>query len=274
MGGLGSGRGWRRAARGWLPLASILVAYRLLHGASEPLSARAHVEPQRGFDDAVFGGSAPTVSLQRAFWDADDPRWWDYAAWAVYHSHFVVTPALAAVLWRRDERAFLRYRTLVLTGAMAGFATYVAYPAIPPWLASTRGDLPPTDRVVRSIWDHLGAPRIAAVFGEDSELAFPVGALPSLHAAAPFLAMLFLWDRAPRTRPALVAYNAAMAGTLVYSADHFVFDILLGWGYALVVHRALDSFWRRSSVSRGRAAPGGNGAAGQASRRRPWRKSS
>jgi hypothetical protein len=33
----------------------------------------------------------------------------------------------------------------------------------------------------------------------------------------------------------LAAYALAMAFTLVYSADHFVFDILLGWTYVIVV---------------------------------------
>jgi hypothetical protein len=34
----------------------------------------------------------------------------------------------------------------------------------------------------------------------------------------------------------LAAYNVAMAGTLVYTADHFVFDILMGWGYAAALY--------------------------------------
>jgi hypothetical protein len=31
----------------------------------------------------------------------------------------------------------------------------------------------------------------------------------------------------------------------VYTADHFVFDILLGWTYATVVYVIARSFWRR-----------------------------
>jgi hypothetical protein len=212
----------------------------VLHRWSETKTAQAHVEPQRGFDEILFGGTVPTVALQRAVWDPAEPRWWDYGAWLVYLSHFAVTPALAVALWRRDDPGFRRFRGVVVASAFASFATYLAYPAVPPWLASTRGDIPPTDRVVRSMWEHLGTPRVAAVFGEDSDLAFPVGALPSLHAAWPFAALLFFWDRAPGARPALVAYNVAMAGTLVYTADHFVFDILLGWAYAA----AINSFWR------------------------------
>jgi hypothetical protein len=222
-----------------LPFVSVVAAYRVLHRWSEPLTAKAHVEPQRGFDERLFRGTVPTVSIQRAAWNPAEPRWWDYAAWLVYLSHFVVTPALAVALSARDEAAFRRFRALVVAGAFSGFATYVTYPAVPPWLASIRGDIPPTDRVMRTMWEHVGTPRVAAVFGEDSELAFPVGALPSLHAAAPFLVMLFFWDRAPRWRPALAAYNLAMAGTLVYTADHFVFDILMGWGYAAALHAVI-----------------------------------
>jgi hypothetical protein len=225
--------------RDWLPFASIVLAYRVLHRWSEPLTAKAHVEPQRGFDERLFRGTVPTVTLQRARWNAGEPRWWDYAAWLVYLSHFVVTPAVAGALRARDEAGFRRFRALVVGGAFAGFATYVAYPAVPPWMASIRGDIPPTDRVMRSMWEHLGTPRVAAIFGEDSDLAFPVGALPSLHAAAPFLVLLFFWDRAPRWRPVLAAYNLAMAGTLVYTADHFVFDILMGWGYAGALHAVM-----------------------------------
>ena len=36
-----------------------------------------------------------------------------------------------------------------------------------------------------------------------------------------------------------------MAFTLVYSADHFVFDILLGWTYATIVFVVARAIWRR-----------------------------
>jgi membrane-associated phospholipid phosphatase len=75
---------------------------------------------------------------------------------------------------------------------------------------------------------------VAAVFGEKSKYAFPVGALPSLHAAWPFLLLVFFWPMAGRWRVLLVAYALAMAFTLVYTGDHFVFDILLGWAYVIV----------------------------------------
>jgi len=75
--------------------------------------------------------------------------------------------------------------------------------------------------------------------------ANPVAAVPSLHAAYTLLITLFLWRSAPRwARPLLAAYPLAMAFALTYTAEHYVFDILLGWTYTViavwVVNRVAD----------------------------------
>jgi hypothetical protein len=242
-------RGWRQGVYDWFPVALILVAYLVLHSLATTLTPLAHVEPQLGFDEWLFGGTVPTVRLQRALWNPGDPRWYDYLAWLVYLSHFVVTLTAGIVLWVRAYPMFRRFRTLFLTVTFAGFATYVLYPAIPPWLASRRGDMPHTVRIVRAMWLELGLSDVAAVFGEQSRYAFPVGALPSLHAAWPFLLLVFLWPVAGRWRAALAAYALAMALTLVYTADHFVFDILLGWTYVIVAVVAVRLITNRRTAA-------------------------
>jgi membrane-associated phospholipid phosphatase len=228
-------RDFIRGVRDWLPIVGILVAYLVLHSLAKTLERVAHVQPQLGFDEWLFGGTAPTVRLQDALWDPAHPHWYDYLAWLVYLSHFVVTVTVAIVLWVRAYPLFLRFRALFLTVTFAGFLTYVLYPAIPPWLASERGDMPHTIRIVRAMWVEVGLSGVAKVFGENSKYAFPVGALPSLHAAWPFLLLVFFWPIAGKWRVLLVGYALAMALTLVYSADHFVFDVLLGWTYVIVV---------------------------------------
>jgi hypothetical protein len=220
------------------------------------LTPLAHVDPQLACDEWVFGGTVPSVSLQRELWTLGDPRWYDYLAWLVYLSHFVVTPTVAIVLWVRAYPMFRRFRALFLTVTFAGFVTYVLYPAIPPWLASRRGDMPPTVRIVRAMWLELGLSDVAAVFGENSRYAFPVGALPSLHAAWPFLLLVFLWPVAGRWRAPLVAYALAMAFTLVYTADHFVFDILLGWTYVLITMTVVKVWRKRRPEPSGGRSPG------------------
>ena len=231
-------RDFVRGVRDWLPIVGILVAYLVLHELGDDARRRSRTcNPQLGFDEWVFGGTAPTVRLQRALWHPGDPHWYDYLAWLVYLSHFVVT-----LDGRRSCCGCARTRC---SGGSAccssrsrspGSLTYVLYPAIPPWLASRRGDMPHTVRIVRAMWLELGLSDVAAVFGEKSQYAFPVGALPSLHAAWPFLLLVFFWPIAgPTWRAVLVAYALAMAFTLVYTADHFVFDVLLGWTYVIVV---------------------------------------
>ena len=83
-------RGWKRALIDWFPLGLILVAYLVLHALGSTLTSVAHVQPQLGFDEWVFGGTAPTVRLQRELWHPGDPHWYDYLASLVYLSHFVV----------------------------------------------------------------------------------------------------------------------------------------------------------------------------------------
>jgi membrane-associated phospholipid phosphatase len=73
------------------------------------------------------------------------------------------------------------------------------------------------------------------VFSGAGHFADPVAAVPSLHSAYPMLLALFFWKTARRWRWLLAWYPLAMGFTLVYTGEHFVIDVLLGWLYALVV---------------------------------------
>ena len=73
-----------------------------------------------------------------------------------------------------------------------------------------------------------------------------VAAVPSLHAGMTLAIAVFLWNRVRRRwRPFWVAYVIIMAFTLVYTAEHFVIDILLGWALAAVVLMAIAWFKSR-----------------------------
>jgi len=80
-----------------------------------------------------------------------------------------------------------------------------------------------------------------------------VAAIPSLHAGLTAAVSAFLWTRVRRKwRPLLVAYPLIMAFTLVYTAEHYVIDILLGWALAAVVVMASNRWEarRRDRASR------------------------
>jgi PAP2 superfamily len=235
-GSVTSPRAIRRILIDWLPLFAVLLAYDLLRGQADGLVARAHIIPQLHADEWLGGGVAPTVRLQHALYHFGDPHWWDYAAFFVYLSHFFVPILAAALLWKFDYRRFHRYVFLFVGLTFLAYITYALYPAAPPWLASKRGALEPTVRIVQRMWHHVGMHSAATAFESGSRVSNPVAAIPSLHAAYPLLLLLFFWRTAGRWRLALVAYVLAMSFTLVYTGEHYVIDVLLGWLYAVVAY--------------------------------------
>ena len=242
--------GWLRSVVfEWLPLALVLAAYDLLRGRADGLLFSAWYRPQLEADAFLFGGSVPTVWLQDRLWHGtSDVRWYDYASWTVYVSYFVATYLLAGVLWFFARARFRRYVGSVALLAGMAFATFALFPAAPPWLASREGELDWTTRLIGPISGHVPffSFSFEGLWERGSEYSNPVAAVPSLHAAYTLLITLFLWRTAPWAwaRALLVLYPLAMAFALVYTGEHYVVDILLGWAYTLaavsVVGRIAD----------------------------------
>jgi hypothetical protein len=81
---------------------------------------------------------------------------------------------------------------------------------------------------------HLGVAR--SLLDEGQRVIDVVAAVPSLHAGGTLLIVLFLWRRSRVwLRGLLVGYALAMALALVYTAEHYVSDILAGWLCAVLV---------------------------------------
>jgi len=233
----------------WSPFVAFLLVYDLLRGVADSVFA-AHVYPQLHVDEWLSGGVAPTVWLQRHYWHGGgDLRAWDYAAWAVYLTHFFGTLVVAACLWLWAHNRYWRYATMVAALAALGFATYVLFPAVPPWLASERGALAPTTRIVPIVWSHIPIEHFSTVFEKGRAYANDVAAVPSLHAAYALLISLYLWRIVPRwARPLLAVYPVAMAAALVYTGEHYVSDCLLGWLYAAVAFLGVNWAFDRWSA--------------------------
>jgi membrane-associated phospholipid phosphatase len=236
-------RGWLRGVlRDWLPFMGMILAYNLLRGISDGLVQTAHSRLQIDFDRAAFAGRLPTVALQRKFFGPPGHlHWYDYATWAVYSTHFVVTVGVAAVLWRVNRPRFRQFRTRVVALAFAAIATFALYPTLPPWLAGEHHLIPSVRRVALHVAHDLGVHQIGAVFAKGSHFANVVAAVPSLHAAYPMLLLLFFWSSRPAIRILLSVYVLAMGLAVVYSGEHYVFDVLAGWVYAAATVAAVGA---------------------------------
>lgn len=231
-----AGHGLRRfllVLRDWVPVMAAVWTYSLLRGYGAHTPWAPHWRPQLLADRVLGFGETWTVRLQHALYTPGSPHWYDYVAVTVYMSHFFAVFLILAVLWRRRHDRFRQLLVCYLVLTYAGFATYVLFPADPPWLVAQEGHLPQLTRVVSEVLAESGLPRAGSVFENGSRFANDVAAMPSLHSAYPMMLTLFFWPTAGRwLRVLLVAYPLAMAFTLVYGAEHFIVDVFAGWAYA------------------------------------------
>jgi len=290
------GRGHKAFAvvRDWLPFALVLVLYDLSRGAATLLGAPTLWQFQPEADRWLFFGTVPTVWLQERI-KMPQPPWWEVIFSGVYMSFFVLPYVIAGVLWLRNRSDWAAFARMFVALSFAAVFVYVVLPAAPPWAAARctradivsgpsgphcmyRGGAGPADggllgamhssqaganqfveRISTRGWGTLHLQSAGVLIDSGQASVNQVAAIPSLHAALTAMISIFLWRRVRRGwRLLLVAYPLAMAFVLVYSAEHFVVDILLGWALAAIVSLAfgeLDSSWsRRRATGRELAA--------------------
>lgn len=256
------GRGWRAMAQmvlDWLPFLGILVLYDLTRGLADTLGMPVHVSDLAALESQLFGGTLPTIWLQEhvypsAGWGIDvEGAWWHVVVTTVYLSHFFVTPVIAAVLWLRNRQRWISFTAHVVGVALLGATTYILVPAAPPWYAAGHGVIPPVDRLAGLGWDVLGLHSAGALLDLGQANVNLVAAIPSLHTAYAVLVLLYFWPVLNWVaRILLTFYPLLMGAILVYSGEHYVVDVVLGWvgaGLVTIGVALVSRAWRRHRAS-------------------------
>ncbi len=267
---------WRthlRFIRDWSVVIILLVVYNISRGWAS--SVTPHVTEMINADTDMWGwltgGVTPTVWLQDHLYHPDQVHWYEILASFVYFSHFVMTLIVAAVLWMRNRDRWLSWvrRWFTLTALI--LATYFIYPAAPPWFASQDGTLPgrlqqgpdglwwSVVRLSTRGWDALGLHHAGSLLNAAQvQEANQVAAMPSMHSAYALLVVaFFLPDVRKRWWPLMLCYPLAMTFALVYSGEHYVIDVLMGWAYVvftLVVVRVGERLWASRRARRAQQA--------------------
>jgi hypothetical protein len=279
--------------RDWLPFALVLLLYDLSRGAAALLGASTLWQFQPEADRRLFFGALPTVWLQERI-KLPQPPWWEVIISSIYMSFFVLPYVVAGLLWLRNRSDWAAFVRRFVALSFAALCVYIVLPAAPPWAAArcTAADIaggpsnprcmfsspgnvsdggllgamhmsqPGANHFVERIstrgWGTLHLQSAGALVNSGQASVNLVAAIPSLHAALSAMIAVFLWRRLkPWWRPVLVAYVLAMAFALVYSAEHFVVDILFGWALAAVVMLViggLESAWSRRRAKKSAVA--------------------
>ena len=178
-----------RYVRDFLPFIALVLLYEEARGLAHSLHpqpvlrADAHARPldrlRRGADDAA----------QDWLWHGH-LEWYDHALSLLDRLHFIVPPTLLLLIWLERRDVFYRCAATLVAVSFAGAATFLAFPAAPPWLASKHGLIP---HVARIGYVEGGSSPVSTSKSwiESHLLANPVAAVPSLHAAYALLVLLF-----------------------------------------------------------------------------------
>ncbi|XXF78615.1 phosphatase PAP2 family protein [Myxococcaceae bacterium GXIMD 01537] len=132
-----------------------------------------------------------------------------------------------------------------------GVATYMLYPAAPPWYVLKYG-MGPAD--LTALPSAAGAARFDALFGISYFANFYArnpnvfGAMPSLHAAYPVLILWQVWHRGWVWRVGAAAFSALVSFSAIYLTHHYILDVTAGTFAALAACAVVDFAYSRKSA--------------------------
>jgi hypothetical protein len=232
----------------FVPFVGLLLVYESFRGIVPHLNGHVHYTWMADVDKLLFFGPLPTAWLQHHLWNGT-VQWYDFVLYITYMMHFVLPFALAFVVWKIREKHYWHYASSYLVVSFAGFLTFLAFPAAPPWMASDKGFIEPITRVSSSVWAELGIHDFPSVYNKIAPN--PVAAVPSLHAAYATLFAIFAFKLfKSRWKYLSLLYPAFIYFGTVYQGEHYAIDEILGGLYAVgayfaapYVIRALVRIW-------------------------------
>jgi membrane-associated phospholipid phosphatase len=247
--------------RDWIPFVLLVFGYEFLRGvAGEYVTGgrrvgdrerwelpQVQVESLIAFDKVLFFGHEPVSTIQGWLFTPGRPQWWDFLAIIVYTMHFAVPCVFAFLLWIKRKAWFWQFTLTFCLMTYSAFIAFLLFPAAPPWLANSWGVVSGIGWPASSVTAEIGFAPIRefdtlSIFQNASP--HPVAAFPSLHAAFPWLVLLFAVRCFGRRGLWMLLYNAALWFSVVYLANHWVVDILAGIAWATVAFITVDVVWR------------------------------
>ena len=228
----------------WLPFVFILFSYEYLRGMVPQLLERVNSTNIISWEQRIFG-FIPTLRLQEALFSGTT-QWYDTFFTGVYFLHFIAPLVFAFLLWRKSREWYRRFAVGLISLSYLAFVTYYVFPAMPPWLAAKEGHLPEVVRIQKQVYAKMPANEHFEAIDKTSIFRYAgpndIAAIPSLHAAYPFLILLFALSYFGKKGLLALPYALAVWFGVVYLGEHYVVDVLLGIAYAGLVFLVVRYF--------------------------------
>ena len=231
-----------------LPFVVLLLVYESFRGIAHQLNSHVNYTLAPHIDRLIFG-KLPIDYLQQWLWRGHT-SWYDIVFYIPYMLFFVIPLGLALLVWKTRPKFYWQVVTTYLMVFFSAFLTFLLFPTAPPWLAAQNHYIEPITRISSNVWASLGIKNFPSLYSHIAPN--PVAAVPSLHAACATLLALFVFKLYGR-RWGLVSliYPALIYVGVVYEGEHYVFDVITGIIYALVLYwltpplmRQVSGFWK------------------------------
>jgi hypothetical protein len=244
------GRPWRFLAD-FVPFALLIVLYAELRGLAHVSHPIPYSLPQLQLEQFLFGGHIPAVDLQHWLWrGVSDPVGpFERVILFITRIHSIVPMTVAFFLWLTRRSLFYRFAATFLVLSFSAALTFWLYPAAPPWAAGNFG-LIDVYKINGNVGVGSSAPTNGGFGVYNLIQGNPFAAIPSLHGGYSFLVVLFLgvlaWKAGKRWLvPLLAVYPLVQAFAVIYTGNHYVVDILIGYVYVVAAYLAVQWAWRR-----------------------------
>jgi hypothetical protein len=130
-----SGRGLL-FVRDWGVFILVLLGWQVVSGVATRFSLPWHLTEMIDADKLLFFGTVPSVWLQQHLYHSGVLEPWDVFSAVIYMLHFLAPLLAGFALWMANRALFRKFAITFVLVALAGFATYILYPAVPPWMAA------------------------------------------------------------------------------------------------------------------------------------------
>jgi len=232
--------------------AAVYLAYRLVRGLVEDdaNAAFAHARDVISLELSLHIFVEPSIQA----WASGSRALMDFLSWLYVNAQTTVTVAALVYLYLRQNRSFYFVRNMFVIAMFIALIGYTVYPTAPPRFMPEWGFI---DSVSAFTGMHLETAHGGG--GTTTALTNLYAAVPSMHVC---FALMIGWPLARLARRRIVKvvwflYPFLMAFVIIATANHFIFDAILGaltaalaaYGASWLARARADGVWRFSSAA-------------------------
>jgi hypothetical protein len=233
----------------WAPFILFWVAYDMMRGIADSVRHVINVVPPFKLElllfGPLFGGQIPAFYFEhfQAIHEGSVGKiLLDVMGANFYTIHFGAPLIMGWIFWHTlsDRPMFYHFiYTITLLNIMA-LATFMLYPAAPPWYVYTHGLAQPVGVVSGSAaglinFDKLIGTKFLQSFWDTFNPNL-FAAIPSLHGAYPCVIAFFGMKKFRKLRPLWLLYPIGTWFSAVYLNEHYIVDLIIGLGYVVIAY--------------------------------------